>query len=226
MNVLVLAPHPDDEVLGCGGTICKLAEAGHAVHVAILTRGWEPLFSEAQVSQVREEARQANELLGVQQLHLLDLPVTRLALMPEHELNGAISKLIDEVDPAWVFLPFRSDLHEDHRQIYDAALVALRPLPQRARVRKILCYETLSETHWAGPGIETPFDPQVYVDIADQLEAKLAAMRCYASQLRAAPNARSQASIEALAKFRGMTVHVHAAEAFMLIRELADLPAG
>lgn len=220
MNVLVIAPHPDDEVLGCGGVIRKLADAGHAVHVAIATKGWEPLFPNEQVEQVRGEARAAVECLGAHQLHFLDLPVTKLALLPEHEINGAIAKLITETDPQWVFLPFRSDLHEDHKQIFDAAEIALRPLPHRSNVERILCYETLSETHWHAPGVEPPFTPQVYIDISDQLPVKLDAMKCYASQLRDAPNARSLESIESLAKFRGMTVHVAAAEAFMVMREI------
>ncbi len=224
MNVLVISPHPDDEVLGCGGTIRRLADAGQRVTIAIVTRGWAPLFSEAQVQQVREEARAAAAALGAADLRFLDLPVTKLAHLPEHELNGALMRLVDDVRPEWVFLPFRSDVHEDHRQIFDAALVALRPTPPREFVTRIMCYETLSETHWAPPGIEPPFDPQIFVDISATLPAKLAAMKCYASQLRPAPNARSLESMEALARFRGMTIHVAAAEAFVLIREI--MPAG
>ncbi len=220
MNVLVIAPHPDDEVLGCGGTIRRLSSEGHAVHVAIVTRGWAPLFPDAQVSQVRAEAQAAAAQLGAVRVHFLDLPVTKLAHLPEHELNGALHALVGAVDPQWVFLPFRSDVHEDHRQVYDAALVALRPLPGRLNVQRVLCYETLSETHWYGPGVDPAFVPQVYIEISAQLTSKLDAMRTYASQLRPAPNARSLESLEALARFRGMTVHVHAAEAFVLIRDV------
>lgn len=220
MRVLVVAPHPDDEVLGCGGTIRGLSQTGHDVHVCIATRGWEPLFPESQVEQVRGEARQASATLGAK-LSFLDLPVTRLAQMPEHELNGAVSRLIDSISPDWVFMPFRSDLHEDHRQLFDALLVALRPLPERShRVQRILCYETVSETHWAAPGVDPAFEPQVYVDISPHLEAKLDAMRLYASQNRPAPHARSIESIRALAQFRGMTVGLHAAEAFVLLRDV------
>lgn len=219
MKMLVVAPHPDDEVLGCGGTIARFASAGHEVGIAIVTKGWEPLFPRAQVEQVRAEAQQAAARLGAADLRFLDLPVTRLAQMPEHELNAALARLFDETQPEWVFLPFRGDVHEDHRQIFDASMVALRPLPNRVHVRRILCFETLSETHWQAPGVEPPFVPQLYVDIAAHLPAKLDAMRCYASQLRAAPNARSLASIEALARFRGMTVNCPAAEAYMVVRE-------
>ncbi|HNO76705.1 MAG TPA: PIG-L family deacetylase [Phycisphaerae bacterium] len=220
MTVLVIAPHPDDEVLGCGGVIRRFANEGHAVHVAIVTRGWAPLFPDDQVAQVRAEAEAASKILGVTQLHFMDLPVTKLALLPEHELNGAMGGLIDQTQPNWVFLPYRSDLHEDHKQIFDAAQVALRPLPNRLNVERILCYETLSETHWHAPQAEPAFTPQTYIDITSTLATKIEAMRAYKSQLRDAPNARSIDSIEALAKFRGMTVHRMAAEAFVPVREV------
>lgn len=220
-KILVIAPHPDDEVLGCGASLRRWADEGHETHIAIVTRGWPPLFAETQVEQVRAEARAAAARLGVQHLHFLDLPVTKLALMGEHELNGAMNRLIEEARPNWALLPFRNDVHEDHRQVYDAAIVALRPLAHRAFIERILCYETLSETHWGGVGIEQQFLPQVFVDVSATLPAKLDAMRCYVSQLRPAPDARSIESLEALARFRGMTVNCHAAEAFMLVRDVS-----
>ncbi|GJM24813.1 MAG: PIG-L domain-containing protein [Phycisphaerae bacterium] len=220
MTVLVIAPHPDDEVLGCGGVIRRFANEGHDVHVAIVTRGWAPLFPEDQVAQVRAEAEAASKILGVHELHFMDLPVTELAHLPEHELNGAMGRLIDQTQPNWVFLPYRSDLHEDHKQIFDAAQVALRPLPNRLNVERIMCYETLSETHWHAPQAEPAFTPHTYIDITSTLKSKIEAMQAYKSQLRDAPNARSIESIESLAKFRGMTVHRMAAEAFVSIREV------
>jgi LmbE family N-acetylglucosaminyl deacetylase len=220
MTILVIAPHPDDEVLGCGGVIRRFANEGHDVHVAIVTCGWEPLFPEDQVAQVRAEAEAASKILGVRQLHFMDLPVTKLAHLPEHELNGAMGGLIDQTQPKWVFLPYRSDLHEDHKQIFDAAQVALRPQANRLNVERILCYETLSETHWHAPQAEPAFTPQTYIDITSTLKTKIEAMQAYKSQLREAPNARSIESIEALAKFRGMTVHRMAAEAFVPLREV------
>jgi len=219
MKVLVIAPHPDDEVLGAGGTMHRLAAEGHAVTVAIVTRGWAPLFPEAQVAQVRAEAQAANALLGVRQVRFMDLPVTRLHMLPEHELNEAFDRLICDERPELVFLPFPGDRHEDHRQVFDASLVALRPVPQRPPVRRILCYETVSETHWAAARIEPAFEPQVWFDIGAHLEAKLEAMRTYASQLRPAPDARSLEAIRALALWRGSVVGMQAAEAFTLVRE-------
>lgn len=219
MRLLVVAPHPDDEVLGCGGTIRRMAAAGHEVIVAIATKG-TPLFPAAQVRQVRAEARKAAQRLGISRLQFLDLPVTTLHSIPEHKLNAVFSRLIASVEPDLVLLPFPGDRHEDHRQVFDAMMVGLRPDGRRHRVERVACYETVSETHWSAPGVEPAFEPNWYVDISDALEDKLAAMREYQSQLDEGIPARSIEAIEALARFRGSVVGMPAAEAFQIIREL------
>lgn len=219
MKVLVVAPHPDDEVLGLGGTIHRLAGEGHDVAVAIATKGWQPLFDEAQVRQVQAEARAANSLLGVKELVFMDLPVTRLHALAEHELNAAFDKLVMDHRPSLVFLPFPGDRHEDHRQVFDACMVALRPTADRSFIQRILCYETVSETHWSAPHVEPAFQPQLWVDIADHLPAKLEAMRKYVSQLRDAPDARSLEALSALAVWRGSVAGMKAAECFTVVRE-------
>lgn len=218
-DVLVVAPHPDDEVLGCGGTIRRHVLDGEQVTVAIVTRG-TPLFPAAQVKRVRAEAKAAADLLGVHELLFLDLPVTTLHLIPEHELNAAFCGLIDKTRPRTVLLPFPGDRHEDHRQTFDAAMVAVRTDGRRHRVDHVMCYETVSETHWHAAGIEPAFDPNRLVDITDTLGDKLAAMRAYASQLEDGIPARSLAVIEALARFRGSVAGIGAAEAFVRIREI------
>jgi LmbE family N-acetylglucosaminyl deacetylase len=128
--------------------------------------------------------------------------------------------LIERVRPARVFLPFPGDRHEDHRQVFDAAMVAMRPNGRGHRVSSICCYETPSETHWTAPGVGPPFEPGVYADIADTLDTKLAAMRCYQSQLAEGIPARSIEAIEAMARFRGSIVGFGAAEAFAMVREI------
>lgn len=224
MNVLVLAPHPDDEVLGCGGLIHRLAGEGARVCVAVVTRGWEPLFPERQVEQVRREARAAAGVLGVADLRFLDLPVTRLHLMPAHEINAAIGRVIADVDPALLLLPFPGDVHEDHQRVFESALVAVRPGSAPPALRRIWCYETLSETHWRGAGMGPAFEPHVFVDISAHLDAKVEALRCYASQVRPAPHARSLEAVEALARLRGATAGFAAGEGFVVLRDLC--PAG
>ncbi len=218
-RILIVAPHPDDEVLGCGGTIRRMVNDGHEVAVAIVTKG-TPLFPESQVRQVREEARRAAEVLG-SSLCFLDLPVTTLHLIPEAQINKVFIDLIAERKPDTVLLPFISDRHEDHRQVFDAVMVAMRPNGRGAGVRRIACYETVSETHWAAPGIEKAFEPNWYVDIGTTLAVKLEAMRCYQSQLAENIPARSLEAIEALARFRGSIMGLPAAEAFHIIRDLS-----
>lgn len=227
-KVLVVAPHPDDEVLGAGAVMHRLAAEGHEVVTVIVTRGWPPLFPAEQVERVRDEAQRAGAVLGAARVRFMDLPVTRLHALPEHELNAAFETVMAEERPDWVFLPFPGDRHEDHRQVFDAAMVALRPIPgargSGRRVQRITCYETVSETHWSAPGIEPVFAPNVWIDAAGHMDKKLEAMRVYASQLRPPPDARSLEAIRALATWRGSVVGLAAAEAFVLIREcLADL---
>ena len=187
-----------------------------------MTIGWPPLFPEKQVEQVRAEAQAANASLGVKSVRFMDLPVTKLHALPRHELNAAFDRLITEQRPEWVFLPFPGDRHEDHRQVFDAAMVALRPVADRAFVRRIVCYETVSETHWAVSHLEPAFEPQVWMDISSSLDAKLAALQKYASQVRPAPDARSLDAIRALATWRGSIVGYPAAEVFVLVRDCQD----
>ncbi len=219
MKVLIVSPHPDDEVLGVGGTIARLVSEGNVVTVAIVTKGWEPLFADSQVEQVRAEARNANEILGVKSLRFMELPVTKLNEIHKHELNKKFEQLINEERPELVFVPFRGDRQEDHRQVFEACMVALRPVVSRKYVKRILCYETVSETHWSMAYIESCFEPQLWVDISNHLATKLEAMRSYRSQLRQGPDARSLEAISSLAKWRGSMVGMTAAECFVTVRE-------
>jgi LmbE family N-acetylglucosaminyl deacetylase len=226
MKTLVIAPHPDDEVLGAGGTIHRLSGEGEEVVVAIVTKGWAPLFPDAQVAQVRAEAEAASKILGVHSLRFMGLPVTTLHALPRHELNAAFSKLISDVRPEQVFLPFPGDRHEDHRQVFDAGMVALRPNASGNPVRRIYCYETVSETHWAAARVEPSFEPQLWMDISPHLDAKLEAMAAYASQVRPAPDARSLEAVRGLATWRGSVVGMPAAEAFVIVRECRPIGNG
>jgi len=219
MKVLVVSPHPDDEVLGVGGTIARLASEGNDVTVAIVTTGWEPLFADSQVEQVRAEARAAGEVLRVRSLRFMDMPVTKLNEIHKYQLNREFEQLINEEEPELVFSPFPGDRQEDHRQVFDACMVALRPVESRKFVKRILCYETVSETHWSSAYIECCFEPQLWVDISKHLSTKLEAMRRYKSQLQQEPHARSLEAISSLAKWRGSMVGMPAAECFVVVRE-------
>ena len=219
MKVLVIAPHADDEVIGVGGTLSKRNNAGDEVYVCIVTRGYEPLYSDKYVEQCKHEALQADKLLGVKKTFFLDFPAVNLENVPRHEFNGSIFNIIQEIMPDEVFIPHRGDMQIDHQMVVDAAMVGLRPKYEHI-VRRIYAYETLSETGWNVPNVQNEFIPTVYENITETLKIKLDAMKLFQSQLEEFPNARSVESIEALAKFRGTTVNLNAAEAFVLVREI------
>lgn len=219
MKVLVIAPHPDDEVLGCGGTIAKRAAEGHDVFVCVVTKGCEPLFPPEQVQQVRAECEKADQLLGVKETCFLDFPAAMLEQVPRYKLNDALSNVIQTIKPEEVYIPHRGDMQIDHKMIVDAAMVGLRPKYKHI-VRSIYAYETLSETGWDLPNTTNEFIPTVYEDISSFLEKKLQAMRVFDSQLAEFPAARSLGAVEALAKYRGATINTMAAEAFCLIRQI------
>jgi len=219
-RALVIAPHPDDEVLGCGGTMARLIAMGRQVDVVICTRGMAPQFDAEQSDRVQAEARAAHALLGVRHSRVLDLPAARLDQLATADLNAAICAAVAELQPDTVFVPFVGDLHFDHRLVFDAAMVAARPIGTRYPSR-ILAYETVSETNWSAPYLAPSFQPNLFVDISRTLEAKLAAFSCFASQVRPFPNERSLETLRALAMIRGSCVNREAAEAFVVIREVS-----
>jgi len=218
-NVLVVAPHPDDEVLGVGGTILRHLADSDAVHVIICTRGEAARFGAEQVDTVQQEARQVHAFLDVTSSHFLDLPAARLDTVPGTDLNAALADIFTEVMPDTVYLPYPGDIHRDHQLIFQAVMVCARPT-SAAYPARILAYETVSETNWHAPPITPAFVPNVYVDISPYLDHKLEACGMYASQILPPPHERSLEAIRALATLRGHTVHVPAAEAFMLVREV------
>lgn len=218
---LIIAPHADDETLGCGATISKINESGNDVYIAVLTNacvGAKELFSEDDIRRVRKEALKAHAILGVKKTLFYDLPAPRLDQHPLYKISDVIAQFIKEIKPATLFIPHRGDLHVDHRLIYDAALVAARP-QNNCSVRKILAYETLSETEWASPYQESYFIPNYFIEVSDRhLAKKKEAMSCYRSQIREYPHSRSIETIEILSRYRGSIIGVNAAEAYSLVR--------
>lgn len=217
-RVLIVAAHPDDEILGCGGTMARHARLGDELYVAIVTRGVPEIFAPEGIARTRSELVDAHKAVGgVKRVSFLDFPAPKLDVVPGCEIAAALRKVVVESNPSTVYLPHGGDLHADHRVTYLATLVACRPTPTLKPA--LLCYETLSETEWAPPSAGAAFIPNVFVDISADLPAKLAAMSCYRSQLREAPHPRSLDAIQALAHFRGATVCLAAAEAFELVRQ-------
>ena len=215
-RTLVIAPHPDDEVLGAGGTMAKLSESGQEVFVAVVTTGKPPAYSAEYVAGVRAETRSAHDLLGVKETFWLDQPAAELAEVKNIVLNGVIGDVVHRIAPQTILVPFPGDIHVDHQLVFQSVLVASRP-HQATYPRTILAYETLSETNWNAPYITPPFVPNIYLDISNYLERKIAAMRKFSSQLRSSPHERSVESLRSLAVMRGGTVHREAAESFVLV---------
>ncbi len=222
-RVLVLAPHADDEILGCGGAIAKHIRQGDSVSVAVMTNAAEgapELFSQGLVNQIREECITAHKSLGIKETIFEEFPAPQLEQYPQYKLATAISKLINQIKPTILYIPHKGDLHLDHGAIYNAALVAARPVGNQS-VKKIYAYETLSETEWGHPTPEMAFVPNHFVALEeDDLTAKCETMRCFESQLHPFPHPRSEDAIVALARYRGATVGAVAAEAFMTIRSI------
>jgi LmbE family N-acetylglucosaminyl deacetylase len=217
--VLIVAPHPDDEVLGCGGAIARHVAEGDDAYVVVVSRGASDIFPSELVENVRQEAAAANKALGTKRMFFLDFPAPRLDSVPTSSMAAALKDVVAQIQPSTVYLPHHGDIHGDHKAVYWATLVATRPsggfFP-----RRLLCYETSSETDWGAPIPGDAFAPTVFIDVSKYLSVKLAALTCYKSQLAPNPKARSLASIEALARVRGSTIGVTAAEAFCLVREI------
>lgn len=219
MRVLIIAPHPDDEIIGVGGTIAKRAKAGDEVYVCIVTKGKSPLFNSDFIEQGRRECREADAKLGVKETIFLDFPAVMLETIPRYELNGKVAEVVQNIKPEEVYIPHRGDMQIDHQMVVDAAMVAVRPRGDDYP-KRVYAYETLSETGWNIPNVTNEFIPTVYENITDTYDVKMEAMSVFKSQLAPFPAARSVGAIEALAKFRGATVSVEAAEAFCLVREV------
>lgn len=218
-RIAVVAPHADDEILGCGGTMARAARSGAEVHAVIVTRGHAPQFEAALVKQIRTETLAAHRSIGVAKTHFLELPAAGLDQVRATELNAALSDALGTIEPDTLFVPFIGDIHLDHQIVFNAALVYARPRSSRCPAT-VLAYETLSETNWLAPGMTPGFLPNVFVDIEETINAKVAAFELFVSQVRPHPDERSIANLRALATVRGATVHRVAAEAFMMIRQI------
>jgi LmbE family N-acetylglucosaminyl deacetylase len=224
MKILVLAPHPDDETLGCGATMARLADEGHEVVVGLITGQGEaphPLYGPGGFKLIRTELAAACQVLGVARVEAINLPTVLLPDMPKHVLNAAILGLIEQEEPEILFVPFPLDLHGDHRQVFHAASIAWRPyLPLGRLIREVYCYEVPSETHLNIPYVEQGFIPNVFFDVTAQIDRKMEAFSCFRSQVQEAPLPRSISALRALATYRGSQIGVAAAEAFVSVRVL------
>jgi len=218
MKVLVVAPHPDDEVLGVGGTIAKHGMKKDEVYLCIVTHAYEPDWSKEFIENRKTEVLKVSELLGIKKTQFLDFPTVKLDTVPRKELNDTIAAYVKEIMPDIVYAPHRGDVNMDHRLVFEATFVATRPTSNP--VSKLLTYETPSETDLAPPFGASAFVPNVYVDIVETLEIKIKALSLYRTEIKEFPHPRSAKLLSALAMKRGAEAGLSAAEAFMLMKEI------
>jgi len=221
-KILIVAAHPDDEVLGCGGAIAKHSKSGDNVTVLFLTdgvssRGEASENMESDQLKRKEAAVMALSILGVTDIIFKDFPDNSLDSIPLIDVIRAIEKVGKEVNPEIIYSHSSTDLNIDHRIAAKAVKTAFRPI-QSCPVRKILSFEILSSTNWSFNSVAV-FRPQIYIDISDVWEKKIAALECYEMEMRQSPHARSFRSISASATLHGETIGYEYAEAFELVWE-------
>ena len=221
MRVLAVSAHPDDETLGCGGTLLKHRAAGDEVHWLIVSSRTEPRWSAAEVAQRRRQIRcvaEAYGLAGVAELGHLD---AELDLVPMAALIESVDAALREVRPDTVYVVHGGDVHSDHALVHTATMSALKAFRMASLgVRRVLAYETLSSTDAAVQDRAHAFLPTVYNDITGFLERKCDVLGHYSSELQGERQPRTTSAVGALARVRGAAVGVEHAEAFVLLREL------
>jgi LmbE family N-acetylglucosaminyl deacetylase len=224
--VLVVAAHPDDEILGAGATMARLAREGRPVHAAILGEGITSRYSDRreapaeELEQLAATARKANEIVGTARVTLHELPDNRFDTVPLLDVVKIVEALVEEVDPEIVLTHDGSDLNVDHVIAHRAVMTATRGL-EGQRVTEVLTFEIPSSTDWAYAQFAPAFAPNVFIDVTDTLDLKIAAMEAYESEARAFPHPRAPEALTAWARARGASAGLHAAEAFRLIRRIA-----
>jgi len=214
-RVLILSPHADDEILGCGGFISKFSKNDYHINVLILTnanKGAPEIYSAEKIRAIRDEAKLANNFIGTKRLFFENLPALSLSNYPFYKITNIIDKYIININPEIILIPSANDIHEDHKIIFKASKVAMRPNKKR-NLRKILSYEVLSETEWNEK--EKSFSPNYFVSLSkSDINNKVKAFLKYKSQVKKIPHPRSKEAIISLSRVRGSQVFKQYAEAF------------
>ena len=220
IRVLIISAHPDDETLGCGGTLQKHSVRGDILFWVIVTQTHQPQWSSRIIERKAAEVEQVAKAYGMEQYLKLGFPTIRLDTVPQADLIGQIRDVMCKIKPDHVYLVHGGDVHTDHHVVFTAATSALKPSHMtHLGVRRVLSYEVLSSTEAASPRVDRAFIPNVFSDITPYIERKIEIMRLYETEIQQDPLPRGPDAIRALARYRGATIGVEYAEAFMLLRE-------
>lgn len=218
-RVAVIAAHPDDELLGAGGTLARHVRDGDEVHAIVVADGAGSRYPAELISTLEKQANRAAEVIGFTSLQFLSLHDQRLDTVPLIELTQRLEGVLDEIGPGTVYTHFPEDVNDDHRVVARCAWTACRPYA-RPGLRKFAVFETPSSTEWAWPMPGTDFRPNLFTDVTDTLDVKIAAMECYASELRDYPHPRSSRALREHAAYWGSRIGRLAAEPFVVLREI------
>jgi len=220
-KVLVIAAHPDDEILGCGGTIARLSKKGYEIHVLILGEGIasrddirDRQKRESEILTLKKQTKETNKILGVKQVFHHDFPDNRFDTVPFLDIVKVIEKIKNQIKPDIIFTHYERDLNIDHQITYRALITATRPLEEET-VKEIYSFEIPSSTEWSYP---LSFSPNMFYDISETIDVKIKALKEYKSELKKYPYPRSLEGVELTAKNWGMKVGLNYAEAFKTVR--------
>tara|TARA_B100001179_G_C18588730_1_gene403587 strand:- start:1105 stop:1764 length:660 start_codon:yes stop_codon:yes gene_type:complete len=216
-KVLVISPHPDDETLGCGGTLIRHKKEGDEIHWLIMTN---VNSSEKKIHSVKEkEIEEVSKAYNFDSTSRTKFLTSELDSAPRKEIIQVISKVFEEIQPNYLYLPFKNDIHSDHSIVFDAAASCTKSF-RYPYVKKVMIYETISETEFSIRPDREQFKPNLWIDISDYIDEKIEIMSLYESEIGKEPFPRSEQNIRSLAKFRGSTVGALSAEAFILLKEI------
>ena len=221
-TILVVAAHPDDEVLGCGGTIARFCESA-AIHILILGEGCTSRYdsrseaSKVELERIGKAARSAAKVLGAQSITLASFPDNQFDEPPLLSIVKCVEKVLDEIRPDVVYTHHPSDLNIDHKITFQAVLTATRPLPN-CSVKELYTFETPSATEWSFHQNHPVFKPNVFIDVSQSIEKKLQAMEFYDTEIRSFPHPRSLEALKAICRRWGTVVSREYVEAFELVR--------
>jgi LmbE family N-acetylglucosaminyl deacetylase len=217
MRVVAVVAHPDDEVLGVGGTLARHAQDGAEVTALVLADGATSRYAERMQDELQVAGQKSALHLGLREIRFANLPDQRLDALPLIEVTRVVDAVLDELRPDVVYTHFAGDVNLDHAVVARATWTACRPYA-RPGVRELLAFETPSSTEWGWPGLGDRFSPNVFVDVSDTIDTKLVAMACYDSELRPEPHPRSLDALLTRAAYWGSVVGMRAAEPFMVLR--------